>query len=200
MLVMSLWLYLGSIVLLVGYMFDTVIGPLPRVLVFYIGDWDPSGIFVDRDVKNVLREEWKLKNFELVRIAVKGDQVNKLKLFKAKDPKTLQKLYRDSRHKEFMRLNNGELFQTEADAILKAAGLREIKRIIEEDIIKKYWDKKKWKQYENIFTVGKVQLRFVRAMGELTTELLGGNSEIEEGSIVKEIEEEEDKEYSILLF
>jgi hypothetical protein len=150
-----------------------------KILVFYIGDWDPSGIFVDRDVDNVLRKEWKLKNFELKRIAVTGDQVRELKLFKAKDPKTLEKLYRDTRHKEFMKLNDGELFQTEADAILKAAGLREIKRIIEQDIIKKYWDKKKWKRYENIFTVGKVQLRFVKAMGELTTEILG-DSEIED--------------------
>ena len=127
----------------------------------------------------MLRKEWKLKNFELKRIAVTGGQVRELKLFKAKDPKTLEKLYRDTRHKEFIRLNNGELFQTEADAILKATGLREIKRIIEQDIINKYWDKKKWKRYENIFTVGKVQLRFVKAMGELTTEILG-DSEIED--------------------
>jgi hypothetical protein len=150
-----------------------------KILVFYIGDHDPSGIYVDRDVKKVLRDEWKLKNFELTRIAVKKEQVATLKLFKAKDPKTLEKLRRDSRHKEFERLNDGELFQTEADTILKAAGLREIKRIIEQDIIKKYWDKKKWKRYEDIFTVSKVQLRFVQAMGELTTEILG-DSEIED--------------------
>jgi hypothetical protein len=150
-----------------------------KILIYYIGDWDPSGIYVDRDIEKVLRDEWKIKNITLTRIAVKGEQVEKLKLFKAKDPKTLEKLKRDSRHKEFERLNNGELFQTEADTILKAAGLREVKRIIEQDIIKKYWDKKKWKQYKDIFTVSKIQLRFVQAMGQLTTEILG-NSEIED--------------------
>src|SRR5215212_2173320 len=167
-----------------------------KILIFYIGDWDPSGIYVDRDIEKVLRDEWKIKNFELKRIAVKGEQVEKLKLFKANDPKTLEKLRRDSRYKEFERLNNGELFQTEADTILKAAGLREVKRIIEQDIIRKYWDKKKWKQYEDIFTVGRVQLRFVRAMGELTTEILG-DSEIEDSindALDKlEVEEETDE-------
>ena len=149
-----------------------------KILIFYIGDHDPSGIYVDRDINKAL-QEWGLKNYELIRIAVKKEQVKNLKLFKAMDEKTIEKLKRDTRHKEFMRLNDGELYQTEADAILKAAGLKEIKRIIEQDIIKKYWDKKKWKKYQNIFTIDKVQLRLVMAMGELTTEILG-NSDIED--------------------
>lgn len=149
-----------------------------KILIFYIGDWDPSGLGIEASQKKKLRE-MGLDNFELKRIAVTKQQVKDLKMFKAKDPQTMAKLLKDSRHKEFMKLNDDELFQTESDQMLKAVGLKELKRIIERDIIKEYWDRKIWEKYEDIFTATKVQKRLVQGIGQITTEILG-DSEIED--------------------
>jgi hypothetical protein len=160
---------------------------------YSIADWDPSGIYIDRDLQKVF-SEWSLKDYEIKRIGVTGEQVKKLKLYKATDPKTMAKLRRDSRHKEFMRLNDRKLFQTEADTLLKAAGLRELKRIIEEDIVKKYWKKKTWEKYADEFTFKKVQKRLVQGIGEITTEVLG-DSEIEDAinEALSDLQDEEDE-------
>jgi hypothetical protein len=135
-------------------------------------------VYLLRDLNNQF-DEWGLEDFEIKRIAVTKEQVRDLKLYKAKGPKTLEKLLRDSRHKTFMAENDGELFQTECDAITKAAGLKELMRIIEEDIIQKYWDQETWDKYKDVFTPEKVHKRLVKAMGELATEELG-NSDIED--------------------
>lgn len=164
-----------------------------KIKIFYIGDWDPSGMFIDRDLNKAFIE-WGLKNFDIKRIAVTKKQVRDLKLYKAKGTKTMEKLLKDSRHKAFMDANNGELFQTECDAILKAAGLKELKRIIEEDIVRQYWDEEIWQKYENAFTVGKVHKRLIKEIGALATEEIG-NSEVEEAinEALDDLEEEQDE-------
>ena len=88
-----------------------------EVHIVYYGDLDPSGEDINRVVKR------KLANYGLVgvdfqRIAVTDEQLDEYpNLPRNPDPKTLEKLKRDSRRFSFMRRHNGELFQVEVDAL-----------------------------------------------------------------------------------
>lgn len=62
---------------------------------------------------------------------------------------------------------NGRRFTVEVDAFSAPAGMRELERIMREEILTRpYFDKKIWKKYRDVFTQDKVKMRLLAALGE----------------------------------
>jgi hypothetical protein len=116
---------------------DITIDGRPALLI-YVGDFDPTGDFLDLDF------EKRVGNFERIeRIGLSEAQVRKYKLAENTDPAVAKKLEDDprksmfiKRHKKFLdRYYGGRLVQFEIDALAP-----ETLRELFQDAIDGYWD------------------------------------------------------------
>jgi hypothetical protein len=149
-----------------------------RVVIFYLGDYDPSGLDIERDFRDRLMR-LGLYNFEVKRIGVTLQQIRELGLHEVVDPDKLKKLREDPRGAAFERMpgHNGRSFAVEVDSFSKPEGMQELKRIMREEMLTPpYWDKKVWKKYENIFITDKVRKRVVAQIADYIKEKAGTDS------------------------
>jgi hypothetical protein len=96
------------------------------VVVLYFGDFDPSGSKMVKKLKEMLEEH----GIEFKNVAITKEQIRRFHLehLKNTDPVVLAKLKRDRNATEFMRENDGQLFQIELDALeaLRPDDLRDL--------------------------------------------------------------------------
>lgn len=98
------------------------------VVIYYLGDLDPSGKDIERHIKSALKY-FKVENVEFKRLAITPEQVIKHNLPpRPKDAETLEKLKRDPRSKNY----EGR-FIIELDALVAYAP-QEFKKLIKESI------------------------------------------------------------------
>ncbi len=141
-----------------------------KIVIFYLGDYDPSGLDIQRDFEHRLRK-WGLSNFKVIRVGITLEQIQRLGLHEVVDPDKLQKLANDPRSPEFKRKHGGRLFAVEVDALSAPTGMRQLKRIMRKEIlVPPYFNKKVWEKYEDIFTQDKVRDRLLLAIGGWITE------------------------------
>ena len=86
-----------------------------KVVVLYLGDYDPSGNKMVKKLKKML-ETYRI-GFEAVAVTKRQVRQFGLEHLKNTDPAVLAKLKRDTNKNEFMRENNGQLFQIRARCI-----------------------------------------------------------------------------------
>jgi hypothetical protein len=86
-----------------------------NVVVLYFGDYDPSGNKMVKNLKKMLDEH----GIAFKAVAITKEQIRQFHLehLKNTDPVVLAKLKRDNNRFEFMRENEGKLFQIELDAL-----------------------------------------------------------------------------------
>jgi len=102
-----------------------------KVVVLYLGDLDPSGVDIERFLKEALEYFNILGRVELVRVAVTEEQVEKYGLPpRPEDAETLAKLQRDPRYKSYTRK-----YIVELDALI-AYVPEEFRKILRETILK----------------------------------------------------------------
>lgn len=143
-----------------------------KIVIFYLGDYDPSGLDIQRDFEERL-SNWGLSNFEVKRVGVTLEQIQRLGLHEVVDPDKLEKLRKDPIGPAFEQMpgHNGRRFAVEVDAFSAPAGMRELKRIMREEIlVSPYYNRKVWKKYEDVFTADKVRERLLLAIGKWITE------------------------------
>jgi hypothetical protein len=113
-----------------------------EVGVLYFGDYDPSGSRMVKNLKEMLSE----KGIEFKAVAVTKQQIRKFNLqhLKNTDPTVLAKLKKDNNRFEFMKENDGQLFQIELDALqalrpddLRKLLLDSVDSLFDEDIYDK---------------------------------------------------------------
>jgi 5S rRNA maturation endonuclease (ribonuclease M5) len=99
---------------------------LGKVVVLYFGDYDPSGNKMVKKLKKML-EAYGI-DYEAVAITKKQIRQFGLEHLKNTDPAVLAKLKCDTNKNEFIRENNGQLFQIELDALeaLRPDDLRDL--------------------------------------------------------------------------
>jgi hypothetical protein len=178
-----------------------------KIVIFYLGDYDPSGLDIQRDFEDRL-SNWGLRNFEVKRVGVTLEQIKRLGLHEVVDPDKLEKLRKDPRGPAFEQMpgHNGRRLAVEVDAFSAPAGMSELKRIMREEIlVPPYYNKKIWKKYEDVFTVDKVRDRLLLAVGKWIT-YETSSSDIEDAireafgedlkSEVDELREIEGKDYT----
>lgn len=168
-----------------------------KVVIFYLGDYDPSGLDIQRDFEDRLAN-WGLDNFEVKRVGITLDQIRELGLHEVVDPDKLKKLANDPRGPAFEKMpgHNGRRFAVEVDAFSAPAGMRELKRIVREEIlVPPYYDEEIWEKYEDIFTHDKVKKRLLVAIGEWISEETDDDFEIRDAIVdavdIEKTEEEE---------
>lgn len=86
------------------------------IIILYLGDYDPSG----RKMLVKMQQEYLRKyGIRLVPIAITKEQIQKWRLqhLTNPDPRVLAKLKKDANKADFMRDNNGQLFQIEVDVL-----------------------------------------------------------------------------------
>jgi len=102
------------------------------IVVLYLGDLDPSGVDIERFVREAT--EYFNVDFKLVRVAVTEEQVEKYNLPpRPEDAETLAKLHRDPRTRKYTKK-----YVVELDALV-AYVPEEFKRIVRE-AVNSYWD------------------------------------------------------------
>ena len=102
------------------------------IYIRYFGDFDPSGEFIEDNIKNKL-QRYGLSEFDFRRIAINETHIAKFRLPHNPDAKTLDKLNRDPRATSFKERHDGRLFQVELDA-LQAYAPDEFKSMIIESV------------------------------------------------------------------
>ena len=113
-----------------------------KVVIYYLGDLDPSGVDIDRFLKETIdyfgqpkELDFDVSKVEFKRLAIVEDHVEKYGLPpRPQDAETLTKLNRDSRTKNYKRK-----YVVELDALL-AYVPSEFRKIVEDAIIE-VWDK-----------------------------------------------------------
>lgn len=163
-----------------------------KIIIFYLGDYDPSGLSIQQSLEDMLAEEG-LTNFEFKRIGVTLDQIKRLHLYEVVDPAKLRALQNDSRGPKF-EWEHGRRFAVEVDTMSSGKGLKELKRLIRK-IFRDYWDEETWQKYAPIFNKDKVKLRlaamFVKYAQDIKDAVAPGADSLED--FVNNIKSEEDE-------
>jgi hypothetical protein len=143
-----------------------------KVIIFYLGDYDPSGLTITDDHKHRLQESG-LTNFEIKRIGVTLEQIQRLGLKEVTDPAKIKALHNDNNGRAFEEMpgHGGRRFCVEVDSMSSGPGLRELK-IILRSIKEKLWGQKTWKKYKDAFTADKVQMRLIARFVPYARELI----------------------------
>lgn len=118
-----------------------------KIIIFYLGDYDPSGLSIQKNLEDMLEEEG-LTNFEFKRIGITLEQIQRLHLYEVVDPAKLRALQNDSRGAKF-EWEHGRRFAVEVDTMSSDRGLKELKRLIKQ-IFRDYWDENTSKICSNI--------------------------------------------------
>jgi hypothetical protein len=109
-----------------------------KIHIRYFGDCDPSGEAIEQElIKKLTEPPYSLYDIDFKRVGVTNEQRIRFKLILNKDPKTMEKLKRDSNRFAFMEKYNLEseddLFQIEVDA-LEAIAPEEFERLVLESV------------------------------------------------------------------
>lgn len=118
-------------------------------LILYFGDFDPSGVDIERALREAMNEYFGL-NLKVKRIGVTKAQIEEYNLpTTPEDAEEIEKLRRDSRFKNWEHGN----YRVELDALL-AFVPDEFKRIIEESI-KEYFDEDIYSEVQDLEKEGR---------------------------------------------
>jgi len=154
------WIYLGvsDIKKLLDRGFESVI-------ILYLGDWDPSGVDIERFLKEAM-DFFKVPEEKVIfkRVAVTPEQIKKFNLPpRPEDSDTIEKLAKDPRSKKFFQINIPDFYKlplkeririiqeklsdkfvVELDAFVSLAP-QEFKEILNEEI-RRWWDESVYKE------------------------------------------------------
>lgn len=125
--------------------------PSKHIHILYFGDYDPSGVDMDRHMHEAFSffclegPDCFNREIDFQRIAVTRQQIEQFGLPpKPEDTDTLAKLDNDTRTKKFIEKNNGELYAVELDALL-AIVPDEFEQLVK-DSVYQYWDESIYEQ------------------------------------------------------
>jgi hypothetical protein len=143
-----------------------------KIIIAYLGDYDPSGLRILKDVEKRLREAG-VTNYEIQRVGITLEQIRGLGLHEVTDPAKLRALANDNNGPAFERMpgHDGRRFCVEVDSMSSGPGLRELKEILR-TIKYKYWDQETWDKYKDIFTPEKVKARLIAQFVEYAREMI----------------------------
>ena len=169
-----------------------------KIVIFYLGDYDPSGLTIQKNIEKHFLEEG-LTDYEIRRVGITFEQIKKLGLKEVRDPAKLKALAKDNNGAAFEKMpgHNGRRFAVEVDAMSSGQGLKELKKIIR-GIRREFWDEETWNKYRDAFTSDKVYKRLIAAFVPYAREMVDNsykpNQTIEEFAESLESEEDELKE------
>lgn len=114
-----------------------------RLIVIYLGDLDPSGVDIERFLREAIGYFGLEKRVELVRLAVTPKQVEEFNLPpRPEDAETLRKLERDTRSKKYT-----YDYIVELDALVVYAP-NEFRSLLRSEVLK-YWDEELYKELKS---------------------------------------------------
>jgi hypothetical protein len=135
-----------------------------KIVIFYLGDYDPSGLKIQENVEKNMQELGLVKgvDYEIRRVGITLDQIKRLHLKEVTDPAKLDALANDNNGPAFEKMpgHNGRRFAIEVDSMSSGPGLKELKKIIG-GIKDEFWDEEIWNKYKDVFTSEKVHQRVI---------------------------------------
>jgi hypothetical protein len=112
-----------------------------NLVILYLGDWDPSGEDMVRDVQDRLAEENSDLDVEVVRVAIHKEDIAAFNLPPLRTKKKDDGSWRDSRAKKFVKAHGNMCVELDA---LPAVELRfRLKEEIENNIVFPMWERAK---------------------------------------------------------
>jgi hypothetical protein len=127
-----------------------------KIVILYFGDHDPSGLDMDRDLNDRLRQ-LGLRDFEFRRVGLTSQQIEDFGLPANPDDKTLKKLVNDSRTTDFVNRFgslHGNVVELDALAIRE----NEFRQLVL-DAVDAYYNPQVWEQLKSRFDSKRVKNR-----------------------------------------
>lgn len=155
-----------------------------EVHIRYFGDLDPSGEAIEEELINkLIKRPYSLHDIDFKRVGVTNEQKLQFSLIPNMDPKTMNKLNRDSNRFAFIE-KYGSLFQIEVDA-LEAIAPDEFERLVLESV-DEFFDERIYKENLEDREITLTKDDFRELAIEKTREL--------QASLQKEGDEDEDED------
>ena len=129
-----------------------------EIVILYFGDLDPSGDFMDEDIRNRLSQFGQVHgwlDFKFVRVAVKPEHVREYNLPQDPDEDTAQRLQKnDTRTRRFLE-KYGRLYAIELDAL--AGQEPQAFKDLVLDAVNEHWNRGIWDQVKGDLTRDKAE-------------------------------------------